>query len=53
MYLITVSNDLVSQALIARTCNCMYALIQQRQQDAEFRETAHETRRRCELDFVT
>jgi hypothetical protein len=30
-----------------RTCNCIYAMIQQRQRDIEYRETANETRQRC------
>ncbi|KAL3623890.1 hypothetical protein CASFOL_032706 [Castilleja foliolosa] len=37
------SNDPVS---VARTCNCMYALLQQRQRDIEFRESANDQRQR-------
>jgi X breakpoint 2-interacting protein len=37
------SNDPVS---ISRTCNCMYSLLQQRQRDIEFRESANELRQR-------
>ncbi|KAG9136646.1 hypothetical protein Leryth_004436 [Lithospermum erythrorhizon] len=36
---------------IARTCNCMYALLQQRQRDIEFRETANEQRQRLLSDI--
>ncbi|EYU37331.1 hypothetical protein ABFS82_10G137200 [Erythranthe guttata] len=35
------ANDPVS---VARTCNCIYALLQQRQRDVEFRESANEQR---------
>ncbi|VAI87203.1 unnamed protein product [Triticum turgidum subsp. durum] len=31
---------------IARTCNCMYALLQQRQRDIEFRESTNDLRQR-------
>ncbi|KAF2538015.1 hypothetical protein F2Q68_00019291 [Brassica cretica] len=31
---------------IARTCNCIYALIQQRQRDVEFRESTNDQRQR-------
>lgn len=37
------------QGSIVRTCNCIYAMIQQRQRDIEYRETANETRQRCKL----
>ncbi|XP_077238323.1 uncharacterized protein LOC143879698 isoform X2 [Tasmannia lanceolata] len=37
------ANDPVS---IARTCNCIYSLLQQRQRDIEFRETSNEQRQR-------
>ncbi|KAL5549168.1 hypothetical protein UlMin_004399, partial [Ulmus minor] len=43
------ANDPVS---IARTCNCMYALIQQRQRDVEFRESANEQRQRLLSDIT-
>ncbi|KAG0596333.1 hypothetical protein M758_UG244300 [Ceratodon purpureus] len=39
------SSDPVS---IAKTCNCIYAMIQQRQRDIEYRETANDTRQRLE-----
>ncbi|KAH9805923.1 Afadin/alpha-actinin-binding protein [Citrus sinensis] len=39
------SNDPVS---IARTCNCIYSLLQQRQRDVEYRESANEQRQRLE-----
>lgn len=42
------SNDPVS---IARTCNCIYALLQQRQRDVEFRESANEQRQRLLSDI--
>ncbi|PIN08609.1 hypothetical protein CDL12_18810 [Handroanthus impetiginosus] len=42
------SNDPVS---VARTCNCMYALLQQRQRDIEFRESANEQRQRLLSDI--
>ncbi|KAI3444163.1 hypothetical protein Pfo_000828 [Paulownia fortunei] len=42
------ANDPVS---IARTCNCMYALLQQRQRDVEFRESANEQRQRLLSDI--
>ncbi|KAK4370192.1 hypothetical protein RND71_009667 [Anisodus tanguticus] len=35
---------------IARTCNCVYALLQQRQRDIEFRESANEQRQRLLSD---
>ncbi|KAF5191016.1 Afadin/alpha-actinin-binding protein, partial [Thalictrum thalictroides] len=35
------ANDPVS---IARTCNCIYSLLQQRQRDIEFRESSNEQR---------
>ncbi|XP_024019739.1 afadin- and alpha-actinin-binding protein isoform X2 [Morus notabilis] len=37
---------------IARTCNCIYALIQQRQRDVEFRESANEQRQRLLSDIT-
>lgn len=43
------SNDPVS---IARTCNCMYSLVQQRQRDLEFRESANEQRQRLQSDIA-
>ncbi|KAL8488910.1 hypothetical protein ACS0TY_024528 [Phlomoides rotata] len=42
------SNDPVS---IARTCNCIYALLQHRQRDVEFRELANEQRQRLLSDI--
>ncbi|KAL0302242.1 UNVERIFIED_CONTAM: Afadin- and alpha-actinin-binding protein B [Sesamum angustifolium] len=42
------SNDPVS---VARTCNCVYALLQQRQRDVEFRESANEQRQRLLSDI--
>ncbi|XAR51170.1 hypothetical protein NMG60_11005725 [Bertholletia excelsa] len=42
------ANDPVS---IARTCNCVYALLQQRQRDIEFRESANEQRQRLLSDI--
>ncbi|XP_050132259.1 uncharacterized protein LOC126608432 isoform X1 [Malus sylvestris] len=36
---------------VARTCNCMYALVQQRQRDVEFRESANEQRQRLLSDI--
>ncbi|KAG8367720.1 hypothetical protein BUALT_Bualt16G0102300 [Buddleja alternifolia] len=42
------ANDPVS---VARTCNCMYALLQQRQRDIEFRESANEQRQRLLSDI--
>lgn len=42
------ANDPVS---VARTCNCMYALLQQRQRDIEFRESANEQRQRLNSDI--
>ncbi|KAB2625928.1 afadin- and alpha-actinin-binding protein [Pyrus ussuriensis x Pyrus communis] len=42
------ANDPVS---VARTCNCMYALVQQRQRDVEFRESANEQRQRLLSDI--
>ncbi|XP_057495898.1 uncharacterized protein LOC130780899 [Actinidia eriantha] len=35
----------------ARTCNCIYALLQQRQRDIEFRESANEQRQRLLSDI--
>ena len=34
------------QISIARTCNCIYALLQQRQRDIEFRESTNDLRQR-------
>lgn len=42
------ANDPVS---VARTCNCIYALLQQRQRDIEFRESANEQRQRLNSDI--
>ncbi|KAK4605069.1 hypothetical protein RGQ29_013235 [Quercus rubra] len=42
------ANDPVS---IARTCNCMYSLLQQRQRDVEFRDSANEQRQRLLSDI--
>lgn len=42
------SNDPVS---IARTCNCIYSLLQQRQRDVEYRESANEQRQRLLSDI--
>ncbi|CAK9137959.1 unnamed protein product [Ilex paraguariensis] len=42
------ANDPVS---IARTCNCLYSLLQQRQRDIEFRESANEQRQRFISDI--
>ncbi|KAM7469288.1 hypothetical protein LguiA_007471 [Lonicera macranthoides] len=42
------ANDPVS---IARTCNCIYSLLQQRQRDIEFRESANEQRQRLQSDI--
>ncbi|TQE05785.1 hypothetical protein C1H46_008604 [Malus baccata] len=36
---------------VTRTCNCMYALVQQRQRDVEFRESANEQRQRLLSDI--
>lgn len=36
---------------IARTCNCIYSLLQQRQRDIEFRESANEQRQRLQSDI--
>ncbi|KAJ3693395.1 hypothetical protein LUZ60_008875 [Juncus effusus] len=36
---------------IARTCNCIYALLQQRQRDIEFRETSNESKQRFQSDI--
>ncbi|GMH03987.1 hypothetical protein Nepgr_005826 [Nepenthes gracilis] len=36
---------------IARTCNCIYSLLQQRQHDIEFRESADEQRQRLLSDI--
>ncbi|CAA7022204.1 unnamed protein product [Microthlaspi erraticum] len=37
---------------IARTCNCIYALIQQRQRDVEFRESSNDQRQRLTSDMA-
>ncbi|KAL6523378.1 hypothetical protein OROGR_016981 [Orobanche gracilis] len=42
------ANDPVS---VARTCNCIYGLLQQRQRDVEFRESANEQRQRLLSDI--
>ncbi|KAL2928909.1 Afadin- and alpha-actinin-binding protein [Bienertia sinuspersici] len=42
------ANDPVS---VARTCNCMHSLLQQRQRDIEFRESANEQRQRLNSDI--
>ncbi|KAL2338643.1 hypothetical protein Fmac_013089 [Flemingia macrophylla] len=42
------ANDPVS---VARTCNCIYFLLQQRQRDVEFRESANEQRQRLLSDI--
>ncbi|XVF70008.1 hypothetical protein PTKIN_Ptkin11bG0127000 [Pterospermum kingtungense] len=42
------ANDPVS---IARTCNCIYSLLQQRQRDIDFRESANEQRQRLLSDI--
>ncbi|KAJ6849838.1 afadin- and alpha-actinin-binding protein [Iris pallida] len=36
---------------IARTCNCIYFLLQQRQRDIEFRESTNELRQRMQSDI--
>ncbi|KAJ9550814.1 hypothetical protein OSB04_014859 [Centaurea solstitialis] len=36
---------------IARTCNCMYSLLQQRQRDIEFRDSANDQRQRLSSDI--
>ncbi|KAJ4792062.1 Afadin/alpha-actinin-binding protein [Rhynchospora pubera] len=36
---------------IARTCNCMYALLQQRQRDIDFRESSNDLRQRLQSDI--
>lgn len=36
---------------IARTCNCIYALLQQRQRDIEFRESSNDQRQRLQSDM--
>ncbi|GLU10406.1 hypothetical protein SLE2022_272150 [Rubroshorea leprosula] len=42
------ANDPIS---ISRTCNCLYSLLQQRQRDIEFRESANEQRQRLLSDI--
>lgn len=42
------ANDPVS---VARTCNCLYALLQQRQRDIEFRESTNDQRQRHMSDI--
>ncbi|XP_010265428.1 PREDICTED: afadin- and alpha-actinin-binding protein isoform X1 [Nelumbo nucifera] len=42
------ANDPVS---IARTCNCIYSLLQQRQRDIEFRESSNDQRQRLLSDI--
>lgn len=46
--------DLVSNnpASVVRTCNCIYALLQQRQKDIEFREASNEQRQRFLSDMA-
>ncbi|KAB5514385.1 hypothetical protein DKX38_028291 [Salix brachista] len=43
----------LNQTLVstARTCNCIYSLLQQRQRDVEFRESANEQRQRLLSDI--
>ncbi|XP_023731807.1 uncharacterized protein LOC111879572 [Lactuca sativa] len=36
---------------IARTCNCLYSLLQQRQRDIEFRESTNDQRQRLSSDI--
>ncbi|CAL9052304.1 unnamed protein product [Musa banksii] len=36
---------------IARTCNCIYSLLQQRQRDIEFREASNDQRQRLQSDI--
>ncbi|ONK70549.1 uncharacterized protein A4U43_C05F34860 [Asparagus officinalis] len=36
---------------IARTCNCIHSLLQQRQRDIEFRESANDQRQRLQSDI--
>ncbi|WVZ94370.1 hypothetical protein U9M48_040269 [Paspalum notatum var. saurae] len=36
---------------IARTCNCIYALLQQRQRDIEFRDSTNDLRQRMQSDI--
>ncbi|KAL9242264.1 hypothetical protein vseg_016283 [Gypsophila vaccaria] len=43
------ANDPVS---VARTCNCVYSLLQQRNRDIEFRESANEQRQRLNSDIA-
>lgn len=43
------SND---PASIARTCNCLYALVQQRQRDVEYRLTVDEEKKRLTLNVA-
>ncbi|CAM6022465.1 unnamed protein product, partial [Sphagnum balticum] len=38
-------------ASVVRTCNCIYAMLQQRQRDVEYRETANDTRLRLMSDI--
>ncbi|KNA03506.1 hypothetical protein SOVF_208540 isoform A [Spinacia oleracea] len=42
------ANDPVS---VARTCNCVHSLLQQRQRDIEFRESSNEQRHRLNSDI--
>ncbi|XP_074269211.1 uncharacterized protein LOC141592437 [Silene latifolia] len=37
---------------IARTCNCVYSLLQQRQRDIEFRESTNDQRQRLNSDIT-
>ncbi|XP_010928667.1 uncharacterized protein [Elaeis guineensis] len=41
----------VDPVSIARTCNCIYSLLQQRQRDIEFRESSNEQRQRLQSDI--
>ncbi|KAH9608651.1 hypothetical protein KSS87_018247 [Heliosperma pusillum] len=43
------ANDPVS---VARTCNCIYSLLQQRQRDIEFRESTNDQRQRLNSDIT-
>ncbi|KAH8959515.1 hypothetical protein BDL97_06G081300 [Sphagnum fallax] len=38
-------------ASVVRTCNCIYAMLQQRQRDVEYRETANDSRLRLMSDI--
>lgn len=46
-YFFTFDSGLILwQVSTAKTCNCIYSMIQQRQRDIEYREAANETRQR-------